>query len=325
LGYLHDFVESMGQWVSFNGFVSLLGYLTLLSLGLYLVPLFIVYILPEQDLKKKYNAQWAFVSGGSSGLGRALVWKCASQGLNVVICALDDDLLKNTFQEAQRTFPNSEFRAIGVNLGAIDPKVYMGPIESATKDIPIQIVFSNAGYIFMRAYMKTKIEALMTNFSCNVVSHIQISHFFMSRMQRDHLKGSVFFTSSQAAFLPAPANGLYSPGKAALTALAPVLAIEGAIYGIDVGVIQAGPMNTRFQDNMTPLDMVKSIYTQASTPEAVTSVIFRTVGRIPVRDHSLMTIIIRLFLNLINVNWFTRMLSTLLPLTADYKKYPDLY
>lgn len=42
----------------------------------------------EQDLKKKYNAKWAIVTGGSSGIGRAVVDKLAKQGLNVVIAAM---------------------------------------------------------------------------------------------------------------------------------------------------------------------------------------------------------------------------------------------
>ena len=53
-------------------------------------------------MKKKYNAKWAMVSGGSSGLGRALVQKLANQGLNIVIVALDDDLLKKTGEELKK-------------------------------------------------------------------------------------------------------------------------------------------------------------------------------------------------------------------------------
>lgn len=47
----------------------------------------------EQNLAKKYQASWALVTGGSSGIGYAIVQKLASQGINIVIVAYPDRLL----------------------------------------------------------------------------------------------------------------------------------------------------------------------------------------------------------------------------------------
>ena len=44
-----------------------------------LVPHVIQTFLKPQDLKKKYNAKWALVTGGSSGIGKALTEKLAAQ------------------------------------------------------------------------------------------------------------------------------------------------------------------------------------------------------------------------------------------------------
>lgn len=62
-------------------------------------------LLGPQDLKKKYQAQWALVTGGSSGIGRAIVDRLALQGLNVCVVSIDDDLLKNTVKELKAAFP----------------------------------------------------------------------------------------------------------------------------------------------------------------------------------------------------------------------------
>ncbi len=64
------------------------------------------------DLKKKYNAKWALVTGGGTGIGRALCFELARQGLNVVNVSLDDPHLKATTEELRKQFPNQEFRAI---------------------------------------------------------------------------------------------------------------------------------------------------------------------------------------------------------------------
>mmetsp|Transcript_7107 Transcript_7107/g.11197 ORF Transcript_7107/g.11197 Transcript_7107/m.11197 type:complete len:137 (+) Transcript_7107:187-597(+) len=55
-----------------------------------------------QDLKKKYNAKWALVTGSSSGIGKAIAKRLCSQGLNVVLVALDDQHLKNTAGELKK-------------------------------------------------------------------------------------------------------------------------------------------------------------------------------------------------------------------------------
>ncbi len=73
-----------------------IGFLALVT---YFVPFLVTKFLPSQDLKKKYNASWGLVTGGSSGIGKAISTRLAQQGINVIIAALDDDLLKNTTAE----------------------------------------------------------------------------------------------------------------------------------------------------------------------------------------------------------------------------------
>ncbi len=56
------------------------GILYIVSAALYLLPiLYLSIFAPSQNLKKRYNATWALVTGGSSGIGKAVVQKLASQ------------------------------------------------------------------------------------------------------------------------------------------------------------------------------------------------------------------------------------------------------
>jgi hypothetical protein len=58
--------------------------LTVLSLLTYFIPLIFRLIpRPPQNLAVKYSSTWAFVSGGSSGIGLSIVERLASQGINV--------------------------------------------------------------------------------------------------------------------------------------------------------------------------------------------------------------------------------------------------
>eukprot|EP00750_Incisomonas_marina_P020101 INCI3724.1.p1 GENE.INCI3724.1~~INCI3724.1.p1 ORF type:complete len:220 (+),score=36.71 INCI3724.1:64-723(+) len=101
----------------------------------------------EQNLKQKYDAQWALVTGSSSGIGKAIAHKLARQGLNIVLAAPGfDKLHPKSVEEFKTTYPHLEFRRADVNLSD-DQGTYMEELRRVTDDILVQIVFSNAGYM----------------------------------------------------------------------------------------------------------------------------------------------------------------------------------
>jgi NADPH:quinone reductase-like Zn-dependent oxidoreductase len=116
---------------------------TLIWLTGYLIPQIYMAIRPVPNLKKKYDATWSLVTGAGSGIGKALAFKLASQGLNVVVVSLDDDYLKQTMKELKEHYPDLEFRSVAVTFSPGVP--YLEKIIEATKDIDINIVFNNAG------------------------------------------------------------------------------------------------------------------------------------------------------------------------------------
>ena len=124
----------------------ILAFPTAFWLVTYVVPqIYMGVIRPVPDLKKRYNAQWALVTGSGSGIGKALAFKLASQGLNVVLVSLDDEHLKNTVKQLKEKFPQLEFRSVGVSFSpGVD---YIKQIDEATKDISVQCIFNNAGFI----------------------------------------------------------------------------------------------------------------------------------------------------------------------------------
>ena len=65
---------------------------TCLWLAAYVLPLFYIRLRGTQDLKKKYGAEWALVTGGTTGIGRAIAEALAQQGLNVVVQGLEPEL-----------------------------------------------------------------------------------------------------------------------------------------------------------------------------------------------------------------------------------------
>lgn len=66
------------------------------------------------DLKKKYNAKWALVTGAGTGIGKSLAETMALQGLNVVLVSLPDKYLQETTATLRAQFPQLEFRRLTI-------------------------------------------------------------------------------------------------------------------------------------------------------------------------------------------------------------------
>lgn len=149
----------------------------------------------DQDLKKKYNASWGLVTGGSSGIGFSIAQKLAHQGVNVVIAAVDDSILHSSVERLQKDFPDVEVRSVGVDLARDG---YMDTIKKATDDVDVQLVFVNAGFVRTGLFAASPVGVPMANFNVNATHAIQVSHHFIVRMRETGLRGCVCFTSSPA-------------------------------------------------------------------------------------------------------------------------------
>jgi len=307
-------------WIEF----SLIGY-ALLSIFTYLIPILNTKFAKPQDVKKKYSAEWALVTGGSSGIGKALVERLAKQKLNVVIVALDDDLLKNFHKEISETYPNQKFRAVGVNLGKRDDNYdYLELIKKNTDDVTVQILFNCAGYLILKGFVKADLNSQITNIECNAVSAFRITHHFMSKMVEKKVKGCITFVSSVVAYFPAPGNTAYASGKGFLANMATSLSIEGKPYGIDVTCIFPGPMNTRFYEGQPKLDILDFMKMISDTPQTVADVLLTCVGKVTWRDISLYAILSRFSVRIIDPNLMCPFLAWSQTYLPDYKKNPQL-
>ena len=209
----------------------------------YALPQAAATLLPVQDLKKKYDAEWALVTGASSGIGRALAARLASQGLSVVLVAIDEPLLDTAHKELSEEYPDVRFMRVGVNLGAPG---YLETIAAATEKIDVQCVFNNAGFIVAGFFHQTPLAKLAANVECNAVACVGITHLFLTRMTEKKLKGCVVFTSSAAAYMPGACAAMYAATKAFVSTFSRSSARELAPRGIRVNAVSPGTIMTDF-------------------------------------------------------------------------------
>jgi len=276
------------------------------------------FVLPEQDLKKRYNSNWAVVTGASSGIGRAIVDKLAAQGINVVMVALDEPLFRDVHATMQQTYKNVQFRKVGVNLAVPG---YESIIENACSDISPNLIFNNAGYVATGHFADSTVEKQLMNYECNATAPVKITHMFLNKMMDAKQKGAIFFTSSPAGLLPCPMTVMYGATKAFLTEFAVSVAAEVRGDGIDVLVVHPSPVDTNFYSgNKHDIGAMKMFQKTATAPTTVAKCFFQSIGYAVIHDQGYFSLLTRLGLKLVDFNFMSTMASRTASMSADFKK-----
>lgn len=307
---------SICDWFAFalvvGGSVSLISYLIFFFLD--------NFIYSEQDLKKKYKAEWAVVTGASSGIGLEIVKKLLKQGINTVMIAVPNEMLDNNHAQLQKEYPNLKVRKVGVNLGEVGGK-YMDAIKKETQDILPTLIFNNAGYVATGLFADNSIESIMNNYECNSVAPVYITHHFANQIINAGKKGAIFFTSSPAGMLPGPTAAMYGSTKSFLTEFACSISGELKPDGIDVCVLHPSPVNTHFyQGNKHNQSAMAFFQKTATSPERIASCFFRSIGRNVVCDQGYFCVMAKVILKLIDYNALAMIITHTTHSNGDYIK-----
>ncbi|KAJ1460847.1 hypothetical protein M885DRAFT_458016 [Pelagophyceae sp. CCMP2097] len=290
---------------------------TLLWLATYFLPLLYVSLRGPQDLKKKYNATWALVTGGSTGIGRAICDELASQGLNIVIAALPDAFLDPAVAELSKQYASQQFLAVPVSFAPGQP--YLAAIMAATADKDVQIIFNNAGFIVTGFFDTQPLGKHAANLECNATAAMAITHHFAAAMLRKKLKGCIVFTSSASAYIPNPFAIVYGATKAFMSQFAASIAVELQCKGIDVCVVHPSPVASNFYEKVEhKIESMEAFKKVAVQPSALPKAITSAVGRVVLLDVGATAMGMRLFVALVPYNFLASLIAFLAPILPDY-------
>ncbi|KAJ5074005.1 oxidoreductase short chain dehydrogenase/reductase family protein [Anaeramoeba ignava] len=266
------------------------------------------YMVNSQNLKRKYNTEWVFITGGSSGLGKELAMKFAEQGMNLVILSRTKSKLEQAKNQILDRFPNIEIRIIAMDFGLPVEQIEEQLIPQIS-DIDVKILINNIGYMLIREFQKRKWENIQSHINAHITSAIKLSQIIAQKLIQSNSKGAICFTSSMGCFYPIPYIPIYSGAKAYLQSFASTLAIELKPFGIDVHVVIPGPIpDTDFYDR-TGLERNNPFFENPMSKfinqnaKSVAKIYLKTIGSpFVVVDTSLFVIFSRILENFLSAN-----------------------
>ncbi|MDT3960190.1 glucose 1-dehydrogenase [Staphylococcus kloosii] len=193
--------------------------------------------------KFKLDNQVAIVTGGASGLGKAMGKGLAEAGAHLVIADINLELAQATADEFTNDTGNKAI-ACKVDVTNVDDVYQM--VEDVKKEFGrIDILFNNAGINEHVKFEDMPYDRWVKNMDVNINSMVLVSQA-VGEVMIEQKRGSIVNTSSMSGIIvntPQP-QAAYNTSKGAVIMFTKSLANEWAEYNIRVNTIAPGYMKT---------------------------------------------------------------------------------
>lgn len=178
-----------------------------------------------------FTGQRAFVTGGSKGIGEAIVRRLAAEGAKVVIAAQD-------MASAERLADEVGGKAVRLDVTNL-PEAQRVVVDNG----PFDILVNNAGCDQHDFFTNTTIEQWRYLLAVNLEGVFATTHAALPAMQAAGY-GRIINVGSEAGRQGSKGGAVYAAAKGGLIAFSKSIARENARYGITANVIAPGPVDT---------------------------------------------------------------------------------
>ena len=230
----------------------------------------------DRSLSGKVRRKVVVVTGGTSGIGRAVAMKVAAAGAKVIVCARGEDELAATKAEIEAAGGTCHtYRVDLADLASCDEFVAKVGAEHGGADILI----NNAGRSIRRAIASSydRFHDFERTMQLNYFGSLRLIMGFLPRMAERH-RGHIINISSIGVLTNAPRFSAYVSSKAALDAFSRCAQAEFSDQGINFTTINMPLVKTPM---IAPTKMYDSVPTLS--PEEAADLVVEAIIERPVR------------------------------------------
>lgn len=182
-----------------------------------------------------------FVTGSSSGLGKAVTHYFANKGWNVIATMRNPG-------KGQMYEGTSNIKVIELDVTKPDT-INQAVDESIQVFGRIDVLFNNVGYGGLTVFEETSDESFRNAFEANFFGHLNVVRAVLPIMRKQS-SGFVINVTSLAGLFGLPMQTTYCSSKFAMTGFTEALKWELKGQGIDTTVFEVGGMKTAFANHM---------------------------------------------------------------------------
>lgn len=198
------------------------------------------------------------VTGGSKGIGKAIINKFIRHGFDVVSCARSEFGLKLLENDMLEIRPKAQIYTLPVDLST---KEGVNTFAEFVKNIgrKVDVLVNNTGF-FAPGQVHNEEEGILEKMiETNLYSAYHLTRSLVKNMMENQ-DGYIFNICSTASIMPYVNGGSYCISKHALYGMTKVLREEMKIHNVRVTAILPGPTLTASWDgvNLPPDRFIKS-------------------------------------------------------------------
>ncbi|WP_077211750.1 3-oxoacyl-ACP reductase FabG [Bacillus dakarensis] len=190
-------------------------------------------------MTERFDGRTAFVTGGSRGIGKAIVERFAMEGAKVAIIDVNEQALRETEAELKE-----KGFSVYAKVASVTEKdqVEQAMQEVAEKFGSVDILVNNAGVIRDNLLFKMTDEDWLTVMDIHLKGAFYAARAAQQYMVKNKYGRIINISSTSALGNRGQAN--YSTAKAGLQGLTKTLAIELGKYGITANAVAPGFIET---------------------------------------------------------------------------------
>ena len=178
------------------------------------------------------------ITGCSSGIGRAAALSLHQAGFTVYATARRTETLADLSRRGLRTLA----------LDVTDEESMTTAVAAVEADAgAIGVLINNAGYGLYGPVEQLPMAEIRRQFETNFFGLVRLTQLVLPGM-RSQGRGRILNVSSMGGRITLPGGAFYHASKYAVEALSDALRMEVAQFGIDVVLIEPGPVKTPWND-----------------------------------------------------------------------------
>lgn len=196
------------------------------------------------DINKMLDGRVALITGGTSGIGKAIAETFLKSGATVIITGRDESKINNVLNEIKNQNVLYELKVFGVQLNNIQPSSFGHKLEEIIKLISpakIDILVNNAG-IGGGDISNTTEEEFDQVIKTNLNGTFFLSKIVSKYMIKNSIKGNILNIASSSSLRPAASA--YTFSKWGIRGFTLGLAKTLAPFDITVNGLAPGPTAT---------------------------------------------------------------------------------
>ena len=207
-------------------------------------------------MKISLKGKVAVVTGGTCGIGYAIVKKYLEAGASVVLCGSRESTANAALEKIKAEMPDADVSAMAPDL------CDSASVEAAFKSVyekygRFDILANNAGisqHTLLTQYTDEEVDKIL---DVNVKA-VFVCARAAARIMKENGGGCIINTSSVVSIYGQPSGCLYPTSKFAVNGLTKSLARELAKYNIRVNAVAPGVTRTDMVANL-PDEMIKPL------------------------------------------------------------------